>query len=253
MTARFAWVMLALALCVPASPVRAAGTAEAGAAWAAVLQRFVDDRGRVAFERLREDRADLDRYVAWIAGVSPRSDPRAFAGRDQVLAYYINAYNALAMHGVLEAGLPEDFGSFLKRARFFKFRAVTIGGERTSLYDLENDVIRPLGEPRVHFALNCMVRACPRLPREPFDAVTLDARLDAAAREFFASDTHLRIDDARREIRVSEILKFYTEDFVAGGKVQDLPGYIDRYRSPPLPAHYRVRFIPYDWTLNRQP
>ena len=37
-----------------------------------------------------------------------------------------------------------------------------------SLYTLENDVIRPLGDERVHFALNCMVVSCPRLPRVAF-------------------------------------------------------------------------------------
>ena len=48
-----------------------------------------------------------------------------------------------------------------------------VGGKTISLYKLENDVIRPLGEERVHFALNCMVVSCPRLPRAAFSAAAL--------------------------------------------------------------------------------
>lgn len=221
--------------------------------WSEVLVRFVDDQGRTDFRALAEDRAQLDSFVDYLARVSPATRAAEFSTPDETLAYYINAYNALAMHGVIERGIPEDFDSFFKRASFFKFHRIVIGGDSTSLYDLENKVIRPLGEPRVHFALNCMVRACPRLPREPFRAATLNAQLDTATREFFASDKHLRIDEEAREIRVSEILDFYTEDFVADGKTRSLPRYIGRYADLPADRELRVRFIPYDWTINQQP
>jgi hypothetical protein len=50
-----------------------------------------------------------------------------------------------------------------QKIRFFLLRKYRVGGEDMSLYALENDIIRPLGEPRVHFALNCMAVSCPRL------------------------------------------------------------------------------------------
>lgn len=255
MKARIAVVMLALQVWLPAGAAGADSTdVEAAlAAWARVLERHVDSLGRTAFDALAGDRADLDRVVAAVAAVDPQTHPALAGSPDAVLAWHINAYNALAMHGVIEEGIPADFNSFFKRAGFFKFRKVTIGGRQTSLYDYENKVIRPLDEPRVHFALNCMVRDCPRLPREPFLAATVQAQLEAATVEFFASDRHLRVDDAQRRIEVSAILDFYTRDFVASGRRDDLPGYINRYRESPLPADYRVHFMDYDWTVNRQP
>jgi hypothetical protein len=69
-----------------------------------------------------------------------------------------------------------------------------VDGEKTNLYDYENKVIRPLGDARVHFALNCMVRSCPRLPRTPFKADTLDLVLEQLSHEFFMSEKHLRVD-----------------------------------------------------------
>ena len=156
-----------------------------------------------------------------------------------------------------DAGRPRKRDSrrlfqFFKRASFFKFRRVVIAGAKTNLYDYENKVIRPLDEPRVHFALNCMVRDCPQLPREPFSADTLDQQLDSASWEFFNKDKHLRIDQQGKRIWVSAILDFYTEDFVSSGKPGDLPRYINRYRKTPLPDGYSVRFMDYDWTINQQ-
>lgn len=77
--------------------------------------------------------------------------------------------------------------------------------------------------------------------------------MDAATREFFSREKHLRRRDDTREVWVSEILKFYTGDFVSSGKPQDLTEYINRYVQQPIPPAYRVRFIPYDWTINQRP
>ena len=45
-------------------------------------------------------------------------------------------------------------------------------------------------------------------------------------------------------------MKFYTSDFLAAAP--SLIEYIKRYRDEPIPNDYEVRFITYDWTINRQ-
>jgi hypothetical protein len=221
--------------------------------WSAVLEKFVDNEGRIDFTALKEDKAELEKYVAYIAETSPESNPELFPTRADVLTYHINTYNALAMHGILEKNVTKGFNSFFKRAGFFKLYKITIGGKTTSLYDYENEVIRPLGEPRIHFALNCMVKDCPRLPRKPFKPDNLDEQLENVTWEFFSKDKHLRVDHEKKELWVSAILKFYTKDFVSSGKRQDLLGYVNQYLEEKIPDDYRVRFIKYDWTLNQQP
>jgi len=62
------------------------------------------------------------------------------------------------MYGVISKYIPVDFDSFFKQLSFFKLRLVVVGGQKTSLQDCENNVIRLLGEPRIHFSLNCMER-----------------------------------------------------------------------------------------------
>ena len=128
------------------------------------------------------------------------------------------------MYAVLYSGrLPQD------RIRFFYLTGLDVGGKPISLYALENHVIRPLGEPRVHFALNCMVRSCPRLPREPFDAARLDAQLDREARRFLNEERNVQVDPAARTVRLSSILKWYEADFLAAQP--SLIAYVNQYRA----------------------
>jgi hypothetical protein len=236
------------ALRVPAPKTAAGGPEAASASWARVLERFVDERGRIDFRGVASDSSDLDAFVAWVGAVSPRTSPSAFALRQEVLAYYLNAYNALAMYNVVHSGIPPELDSI--KFRFFYRDRLLVGGKRTSLYRLENGLVRPLGDPRVHFALNCMVRGCPRLPREPFEAGRLDAQLDAAARLFFSEPRHVQLDPAGKTVRFSSILDFYTKDFLA--KAPSLIAYANLYRNEKIPTGWKVAFLSYDWTINAQ-
>ncbi len=212
-------------------------------AWGQVLDRFVDDEGRVDFASLRDDRADLDRYIAFVAA----APFHAFPEGPRRLAHFINAYNALSMHNVLDSGIPATNAGW-RKVRFFALREHTIGGRRLSLYRFENDVVRPLGEPRVHFALNCSSVSCPKLPRVPFNGDGLDIELDREARRFFGEERNFRVDPAARTVWMSEILDFYTSDFVPA-HASSLIVFANRYAPQPAPLDFQVRFNPYDWTI----
>ncbi len=231
---------------VPAPAEKAASREEAEAAWARVLERFVDNGGRVDFRALAADRADLDRYVGWVYENGPNNRPELFPGRADVLVYHLNAYNALAMYNVLEAGIPRSISEY-GIVRFFWLRELKVGGEPISLYRYENEMIRSLGEERVHFGLNCMAVHCPRLPRRPFRAATLEADLEREARQYLNEARNVQFDPTRRVVRLSEIFSFFPEDFLA--KAPSLVAYVNRYRVQPLPPDYAVEFIPYDWTV----
>ena len=92
--------------------------------------------------------------------------------------------------------------------------------------------------------------------REPIKGLPYTSRalmpcFDAAAREFFADPRHVQVDNAARVVRLSSILDFYPKDFLR--RAPSLVAYVNRYRSSPVPADYRVAFLPYDWTINAQP
>lgn len=244
------WLVLATGCATvrPAPDIEVPDTAPI-AAWVDVLERFVDARGRVDFQGLARERSGLDRYVAWVYAVGPNNHPELFPSREDQLAYHINAYNALAMWNILKAGRPDKLGLW-RRFSFFLRDRIKVGGEQMSLYAYENDVIRALGEPRVHFGLNCMARGCPHLPREPFRPDVLEAQLDREARQFFAEERNLRVNHGERKVYVSQILEWFEEDFLIAAP--SLTAYINRYAPHPVPEGYALAFIPYDWRVAHQ-
>ena len=230
-----------------AAPETAAG---AQAAWARVLDRFVNPQGEVDFLALSQDRGDLDRMLRHVAA-TPLDSLDSGPPR---LAHMINAYNALSMFNVIDSGFPASHAG-LNKVVFFVSRRFTVGGQAVSLYGFENDLIRPLGrqlgDPRLHFALNCSAVSCPVLPRKLFTAANLNQELDRETRAFFARPENLRVDDASRTIFFNEILSFYTEDFVPR-HAPTLIDYVARYGNRELPRDYTIAFTPYDWTVANQ-
>ena len=87
--------------------------------WTDVLQNFVDDEGRVDFSGLAADPVQLYRYVKHIYAVSPRPHPERFPTTEALLAYSINAYNALAICNVINSVLREPTDGKLQRFEFF--------------------------------------------------------------------------------------------------------------------------------------
>jgi Protein of unknown function, DUF547 len=217
---------------------------EAQAAWARVLSQHVNERGWVDFASLAKSPQDLHAYIRYVANTKAEQLPTA----NERLAHHINAYNALSMFNVIDLGLPASNASLSSRYRFFISRKHQIGGQAMSLYDYENQVIRKLDEPRIHWALNCSALSCPVLPRQPFTAQNLDAELERESRAFFSNPQNLRVDHNTRTVYLSEILNFFPEDFVPVA-APNVIAYVKRYSPMPLDESYRVQFIPYDWTI----
>ena len=245
-----AGLLLSLVACTSVAPPKASPAAGLSpeAAWASVLSEHVDERGRIDFAGVAGKPQQLESFVAWIATTSPAKNPTAFPTKEAGLAYYLNAYNALAMYNVIRSGIPPELDSI--KVKFFGLTSFTIGGKTMSLNTLETKIVRPMGDPRVHFALNCMVRGCPRLPREPFEAARLDQQLEAAAKLFFNEDRNVQLLPEKQTVRFSEILRFYTDDFLK--QAPSLTGYANRYREARIPAGWKEDFIPYDWVVNKQ-
>jgi hypothetical protein len=227
-----------------------------------VLERHVDERGLVDYAGLAGERSALDRYLADLAAASPDSAPALFPTRDDELAYWLNAYNALVVVGVLDRGVatPGVWGDGLFGTGFFTVPRGVLGGRRTSLQDLEDEIVRGrYRDPRVHAALNCASLGCPRLPRRAFAGATLGADLDAAMRGFVAEERNCRIDAAAKTVWLSKIFDWFESDFTGFGRTPGAaPGsvidFVNRFRAAgaQVPSGFRVRFLAYDKRLNRQ-
>jgi hypothetical protein len=225
-------------------------------AWSALLSQYVRD-GEVDYGGLKERGLPaLEAYLRALEAVSP-ADYSGFT-REQRLAFWVNAYNAYMarlilkhhpLKSVRKIGLL-PLAAF--RERFIPIKAV--GDEVMSLNDIEHTQLREkLDEPRIHFALVCASKSCPKLRSEAYRASTIDAQLDAAARDFMADGFRNRIDPASGTAEVSSIFKWYRGDFTKGGRT--LGAYMAQYAEPAvadflLKKGDAMEFLDYDWSLN---
>ena len=238
--------LLAMAMLLVGAPV-VADLAALEEQWHAVVSVHVQS-GRVDYPALHQD----SRFASVVAGIADANLTDSNA--QQRLAFYINAYNVLAIDGILRGLSPR---TALGKWRYFYRAKFTVAGERMTLNQLENDLIRAMNEPRIHFAIVCASASCPKLQGAAYRAQKLDQQLAAAAGEFINDPTKNRFSLAERSARISKIFKWFAQDFVASaGSVST---YIARYvRDPEIAAALRrqelvTRYLPYDWTLNGTP
>ncbi|MEM6559088.1 MAG: DUF547 domain-containing protein [Myxococcota bacterium] len=220
--------------------------------------------GHVDYAALRRDSTELRRFTAAVASLGPESRSDLFPDEPARFAYLINAYNALAMLNALDR-TPELKTLDDSLTDFFYLTNVRVDRQKTDLYSLENDTIRPtmrshyekLGEAsrfgRIHFALNCASESCPRLPSTVFRPDSLEETLDRETALFVNDARNVRSDPTSRTVTVSRIFDWYSEDFTDDqSQTVSVLTWINRYRpnDAQLDASYAVEFFDYDWTLN---
>ncbi|MDJ0624483.1 MAG: DUF547 domain-containing protein, partial [Desulfocapsaceae bacterium] len=243
------------------------------ASYAAVLSTHVNQDGMVNYKNLVADPEQLDQFYAQLASFSPDSHPALFPSENHELAYWINAYNATVLKGVVEyypidsvedVEHPGILFFFPDKSGFFFFQRFTYGGQETSLYYLENYVIRGrYDDPRFHFALNCASLGCPVLPQVPFLGETLESQLDQETRKFINDPEKVRYDPAAKTLYLSSIFNWYEEDFTGWLKNRSpveqpsLIDYVLLYLSPEIAdlvqqnrSDVIIAYLPYDWGLN---
>jgi cytochrome c-type biogenesis protein len=194
-------------------------------------------------------------YDAWRA--DPRHDqalaallktqPARLTSKAAKLAYWINAYNFLTIDLIVrenETDSIKNLGSLLQSA--WKKHRWPIGGRELSLDDIEHGIIRPLGEARIHFAVNCAAISCPDLRREAYRADRLDAQLEDQTKATLANAAKGLRRDAGGSARVTRLMDWYGEDFAGG----DVRAWLAPRVTPPIPQEAAIRFLDYNWALN---
>ena len=241
--------LLAAFLCLPA-----AANALDLDAYAAILEAHTKDVDDIATVRVDYDALRTSPKWAALVRSLDDVDPDALS-RDEQFAFWTNAYNIFAIDVVVK-GRPEnsirDLGNFLSPV--WKKEAGKVNGKPVTLDQIEHEILRPMGDARVHGAVVCASLSCPPLRREPYRAETLDAQLDDNVRRWLADPRKgVRVDAGRNTVHLSSILKWFSEDFEKdGGVVAFAQKYAPEADAKWLAANPnpRVRYIDYDWSVN---
>ena len=214
-----------------------------------LLRRFVSDVGVVDYRAWHGDaeaRAALQGYIRSLAAV----DVAALADDAERMALWINAYNAVTVEGILgfwpTASIRDHRG-------FWTEIKTWVGDRQVSLDDIEHKILRPMGDPRIHVAVNCASQSCPILLDRAYTGTALDSLLDAQSRRFLADDVRNRFDGEARRAELSKIFSWFGEDFDPepyGG----VRGFVRRHGPEEhrewLSSEFSIGYLSYDWSLN---
>jgi hypothetical protein len=214
------------------------------ASWDELLAESVSD-GVVDYTQWR-DNPRFDELVAQVGTADTASMDQA-----ESLAFYINAYNILAARGILDNSSPS---SLLGRYSYFMRDKYNVAGEEMNLYDLENELIRPLGEPRIHFAIVCASQSCPVLRSEAYSHERLDTQLNEAARDFINDTRRNSFDISTGKAKISKIFDWFEEDFEASADSLQLylADYVNDADTAAILRNegFKIKHMKYDWELN---
>jgi hypothetical protein len=170
-------------------------------------------------------------------------DVRSLESREEKLAFYINAYNILTIQLIVDHWPLEsirDIGNFF-RGPWDIVMLENADGELT-LDDIEHEIIRSLGEPRIHFAVNCASVSCPDLRAEPYTASRLDEQLEEQTRDFLANPGK-GVTVEGNDLRVSKLFDWYEEDF------GDIAGFVREHKQG-IEFKRIDGYLDYNWSLN---
>jgi hypothetical protein len=226
--------------------------------WDDLLHRYVNGSGDVDYAGWKSATADsraLDEYLAALS----RADLTVESSRAGQLAFWINAYNAVTVRGILREYPTlsiQDHVTWLVGYNIWRDLLLQVGTRRYSLGEIEHSVLRKMREPRIHFAIVCASRGCPRLLNEAYESDRLEAQLLLNTEQFFADPTKFSSDAEERTFHVSPILKWYADDFGRNEteRVRSLAAYLpdDTARQLARSGDVKIEHLDYDWRLNDQ-
>jgi len=209
--------------------------------WDILLKKYVGKDGLVDYVGFKNDHETLNGYMQMLSGEQPESNWSV----QELLAYYINLYNAYTVDLILKNypvnSIKDINGPWTKGI-------VPIGTNNLSLGGIENGVLRKMNEPRIHFAINCASISCPNLLNEAYTAAKINEQLNKATQEFINSSEN---DIKANNPQLSSIFDWYRKDFILDGE-PNVIAYINQFSSTKISRDATIGYKEYNWKLNEQ-
>lgn len=219
--------------------------------WDQMLKAHVNDAGIVNYSNWKnQDLGKLDRYLA----VLSTADLDTPATKEGQLAYWINAYNAVTVRGIIDEIPTSSIRNHTAKLwgyNIWKQLYLQVDGRKVNLDSMEHEILRPLKEPRIHFAIVCASIGCPRLLNEAYVRDRLDSQLDTNAKNFFEQSRNFQVSGTT--VRLSSILDWFGTDFGTGqaAQLRAIAKFVPaRHQTLLRSGKAKVAYLDYDWNLN---
>jgi hypothetical protein len=174
--------------------------------------------GLVYYRALKSERGRLDRYVASL-DVPPATYEKW--SREQKIAFWLNAYNAVVLRTVVNAypirGKAPDYpaSSIRQIPGAFERARHRLAGRSVTLDEITRTILPEFKDPRVYVALGRGAVGSGRLRSEAYTAARLEAQLASVQAEFVSHQEMLKIDRLTGRMAVTPIISWHEAEFVA--------------------------------------
>ena len=206
--------------------------------WTKILQEHVSDNGNVNYKSIKANKIELDHYLHQLSENSPNDS----WSRNELLAYWINAYNAFTIKLIID-NYPTSSIKDIKSPWDKKF--IKINNKLVSLNFIEHDVLRKMNEPRIHFAIVCASYSCPKLLNKAYESSTLEEQLMTGTNSFLTDTSKNNISN--NEVQISKIFKWFDKDFKQNGTIID---FLNNYSEETISKNAKISYKNYNWNLN---
>lgn len=198
--------------------------------------------GRVAYSKIYSNQESLNELLDLANSiVVDKNDANTYQ------AFWINAYNLSVIKGIID-NYPTN--SPLDDAGFFDKTKYNLGGKKITLNDIEHKLLRAMfNDARFHFVLVCGALGCPPLISEAYLPNSLNEQLEKQTKTAL-NGSFLKVNTKKKRVEVSEIMKWYKEDFTRNGASEI--DFINIYRTEKIPSKFKITYFPYNWSINKQ-
>lgn len=225
--------------------------------------------GDVYYRAIKSERAKLNSYVAQLA-----TAPVDRMSRDEQLAFWLNAYNALVLATVADhypiQGRSSEYPakSIRQIAGAFERLPHRVAGRTLTLDQIEQTILPGFHDPRVYFALGRGAVGSGRLRSEAFTAARVEEQLADVAAECVQRAQCVVVDGQNGKVSASAIFSWREKEFAAAYADKAPPAFAARspieraviaFVMPGLLATekefiakntFQVVYSKFDWTLN---
>lgn len=213
-----------------------------------LLNAYVDSTGSVDYVGLQKDSTRLKDYLDLLGDSAPSVKWK----KNEKLAYWINAYNAVTLKLITD-NLPLESITDLHPTLYvpgkntvWHRKLFKVGQYMISLDHIEHGILRKeFDEPRIHFAIVCASRSCPKLRNSAYVSDSLEFQLDQQTQHFLLDTTlnKLSVD----HLQLSKIFKWFKEDFTRKGSLKE---FLQNQSDVQIDENAKVEYLDYNWALN---
>jgi uncharacterized protein DUF547 len=259
-----------LAACAIAAPAAQESLTEAARrkAFDQILDSYVRD-GLVYYRALKSDRGKLDGYLNMVGSASIDK-----LSREERLAFWLNAYNAVVLRTVIDhypiQNRSSDYPprSIRQIPGAFERLPHHLAGRTVTLDQIEQTVLPEFNDPRVYLALGRGALGGGRLRSEAFSPEQVDKQLTEVANECISRTECVQIDRDAGKVNATAIFSWREKEFVAAYADKAPPTFSNRspieraviaFVGPKLLTiekefldknTFQVAYKPFDWHLN---